>query len=77
MLAVRIDKELDSQLAALAKQKRRSKSELVREALRRYLDHDAWMRECRRQSEVATAGASEDPVDDLLEDAADEVNGWT
>lgn len=77
MLAVRIEEELERQLAAVARRKGRSKSDLVREALRRYLDDDLWLSECRRQSRLATEAAAQDPIDDLLEAAAGEVKGWT
>ena len=40
MLAVRIDADIQSQLEALAKSKRRSKSELVREAILRMLEDE-------------------------------------
>lgn len=40
MLAVRIEAELGSQLEALARVKRRSKSELVREAILRMLEDE-------------------------------------
>ncbi len=77
MLAVRIEEDLNRQLTVLARHKRRSKSDLVREALRRYLDADAWLRECRRQSDLAVQASRSDSVEGLLEDAADEVSGWS
>lgn len=40
MLAVRIEKDLETQLEALAKARRSSKSELVREAILRMLEDD-------------------------------------
>lgn len=40
MLALRLEKELDAKLAALAKLKRRNKSELVREAIKRLLEDE-------------------------------------
>lgn len=40
MLALRLEKELDAQLGALAKLKRRNKSELVREAIKRLLEDE-------------------------------------
>lgn len=40
MLAVRIEKDLETQLAALAKARRSSKSELVREAILRLLEDE-------------------------------------
>ena len=77
MLAVRIEEDLNRELTVLARHKRRSKSDLVREALRRYLDDDAWLRECRRQSGLAVQASSLESVEGLLEDAAGEVSGWT
>lgn len=40
MLALRLDKELDAKLGALARLKRRNKSELVREAIQRLLEDE-------------------------------------
>ena len=40
MLALRLEKELDAKLGALAKLKRRNKSELVREAIKRLLEDE-------------------------------------
>ena len=40
MLALRLEKELDTRLGALAKLKRRNKSELVREAIKRLLEDE-------------------------------------
>lgn len=40
MLALRLEKELDAKLGALAKLKRRNKSELVREAITRLLEDE-------------------------------------
>jgi len=40
MLALRLEKELDARLGALAKLKRRNKSELVREAIKRLLEDE-------------------------------------
>lgn len=40
MLALRLEKELDARLAALARLKRRNKSELVREAIQRLLEDE-------------------------------------
>jgi RHH-type rel operon transcriptional repressor/antitoxin RelB len=40
MLAVRLDSDLESKLEALAQAKRSSKSELVREAIIRYLEDE-------------------------------------
>ena len=40
MLALRLEKDLDAKLGALAKLKRRNKSELVREAIKRLLEDE-------------------------------------
>jgi predicted DNA-binding protein len=40
MLALRLEKALDAKLGALAKLKRRNKSELVREAIQRLLEDE-------------------------------------
>ncbi|MDP1026081.1 ribbon-helix-helix protein, CopG family [Sphingomonas sp. KR1UV-12] len=52
MLGVRLDTELEERLAAVARTQGRSKSDIAREAVRRYVDlHDeAFRREARRQS---------------------------
>jgi RHH-type rel operon transcriptional repressor/antitoxin RelB len=52
MLGVRLDTELEGRLAAVARTQGRSKSDIAREAVRRYVDlHDeAYLAEARRQS---------------------------
>ena len=40
MLALRLEKDLDAKLGALAKLKRRNKSDLVREAIKRLLEDE-------------------------------------
>jgi RHH-type rel operon transcriptional repressor/antitoxin RelB len=52
MLGVRLDTELEERLAAVARTQGRSKSDIAREAVRRYVDlhDDAYRREARRQS---------------------------
>ncbi|MCP3733382.1 ribbon-helix-helix domain-containing protein [Sphingomonas sp. RP10(2022)] len=56
MLGVRLDSELEERLAAVARTQGRSKSDIAREAVRRYVDlHDeAYRREARRQSTRAS-----------------------
>lgn len=80
MLGVRLDGELEQRLAAVARTQGRSKSDIAREAVRRYVDlHDeAFHAEARRQSLRAVArgwhdedaawaalSAADDPLDDL------------
>ena len=56
MLGVRLDTELEERLAAVARTQGRSKSDIAREAVRRYVElHDeAFRREARRQSQRAS-----------------------
>lgn len=57
MLGVRLDEELEHRLAAVARTQGRSKSDIAREAVRRYVEqHDeAFRAEARRQSLRAAA----------------------
>ncbi len=57
MLGVRIDSELEQRLAAVARSQGRSKSDIAREAVRRYVErHDeAYLAEAKRQSLAAAA----------------------
>lgn len=57
MLGVRLEPELEAQLAAVAHACGRTKSDIAREAVRRYVkEHDAAYRaECRRQSLVVAS----------------------
>ena len=62
MLGVRLDEELERRLAAVARSQGRSKSDIAREAVRRYVDlHDeAYRREARRQSHRASRRQADD-----------------
>jgi len=57
MLGVRLDDELERRLTSVARNQGRSKSDIAREAVRRYVDlHDEALRaEARRQSLRAAA----------------------
>lgn len=57
MLGVRLDEELERRLSAVARGQGRSKSEVARDAVRRYVDrHDTeFLAEARRQSLAAAA----------------------
>ena len=57
MLGVRLDEELEQRLTAVARSQGRSKSDIAREVVRRYVDlHDAAMlAEAKRQSLNAAA----------------------
>jgi RHH-type rel operon transcriptional repressor/antitoxin RelB len=57
MLGVRLDEELEQRLAAVARTQGRSKSDIAREAVRRYVErHDAaYLAEAKRQSLAAAS----------------------
>jgi RHH-type transcriptional regulator, rel operon repressor / antitoxin RelB len=57
VLGVRLDGELERRLTAVARSQGRSKSDIARDAVRRYVEqHDeAFRAEARRQSERAAA----------------------
>ncbi|MES3090151.1 ribbon-helix-helix protein, CopG family [Sphingomonas aerolata] len=57
MLGVRLDSDLEERLAAVARTQGRSKSDIAREAVRRYVERhdDAFLAEARRQSLAAAA----------------------
>lgn len=65
MLGVRLDDELERRITAVARVQGRSKSDIARDAVRRYVDlHDAaFIAEAKRQSIAASAlGWSDDDV---------------
>lgn len=69
MLGVRIDKDLERKLDVLSRQSGRSKSDVAREAIRRYLEAHDLAAEARQQSQLASASPTTDPdFDD---------RGWT
>lgn len=77
MLGVRLDSDLEARLAAVARTQGRSKSDIAREAVRRYVDlHDeAYRREARRQSlRASRRDADEDYAFWEALEAAD--GGW-
>jgi len=63
MLGVRLDDDLEQRLTAVARTQGRSKSDIARDAVRRYVDqHDTALRaEAKRQS--LAAAAADDPRD--------------
>lgn len=75
MLGVRLDPETEAGLARLAKQTRRAKSDIAREAVRRYVSrHDAaYLAEARRQSIAASSVA--DSPEELLDELAFRLAG--
>ena len=75
MLGIRLEQDLDQRLAALAKRQGRTKSDLAREAIRRYLMDDGLAAEARRQSLLVSKGGGEEDVLDFIEQTAD-LEGW-
>lgn len=75
MFGVRLEPELDRRLCRLAEATGRSKSDVAREAIRRYLLSFDLEGEARRQS-LNVGGAEEEEVLDFLEAAAS-TDGWT
>ncbi|MBI2896793.1 MAG: ribbon-helix-helix protein, CopG family [Deltaproteobacteria bacterium] len=70
-LAVRLDPPLQRDLGAIARRQKRSKSDVVREAIRRYLESDALAAEARKQSLRVSRGRGEADALEFLEHAAD------
>ncbi len=75
MLGIRLEPELDRQLATVARQTGRSKSELVREAIRRFLNGNDLIAEARRQSLLVAERDDDQGLETFIEDAADQ-QGW-
>lgn len=71
MFGIRLDPELDRKLTALAKHQGRTKSDLAREAIRRFLIENDLAAEAQRQSLLVSKASSEQDALDLIEDAAD------
>jgi predicted transcriptional regulator len=46
MISARVEKELNTQLEALAESKQRSKAFVITEALQNYVDRQNWLEEC-------------------------------
>ena len=75
MFGVRLDPELDRRLAVLAKQQGKTKSDLAREAIRRFLMENDLTAEAQRQSLLVSKAGDEQAALDLIEDATD-LEGW-
>ena len=75
MFGIRLEPKLDRRLAALAKQQGKTKSDLAREAIRRYLLENDLVVEARRQSLLVSKGTSDRDTLAFIENAAD-LEGW-
>lgn len=78
MLGVRLDEDLERRLASVARTQGRSKSDIARDAVRRYVDqHDeAFLAEARRQSlnAVARGRTEEDAAWEAIAAADDDLS---
>lgn len=70
-MAIRLDPPLERDLVAVARRQKRSKSEVVREAIRRYLDADTLAAEARKQSVRVSRGREEAKALEFIERAVD------
>lgn len=78
MLGVRLDDDLEQRLTAVARTQGRSKSDIARDAVRRYVElHDeAYLAEARRQS--LSASQRDDAADWRFAEAVEAEDGqWT
>lgn len=71
MIGVRIDTELEHRLADAARREGRSKSAIVREAIRRYLTATDLAEEARTQSLSVSGDAAEREAARFVEEAVD------
>lgn len=75
MFGIRLEDELDHKLAAIAKQRGLTKSDLVREAIRRFLNENELASEARRQSLLVSGRKGEEETLEYMEHTAD-LDGW-
>ena len=75
MFGIRLDPELDRKLTALAKQQGKTKSDLAREAIRRFLLENDLAAEARRQSLLVSKVINEQETLEFIEDTAD-LENW-
>lgn len=73
MIGFRLDPVLERRLILAARARGCSKSDIAREALRRYLDEDDLVREARRQSLLVSDDSAEGDALDFIENTTD----WT
>ena len=71
MFGIRLEPELDRKLAVLAKQQGKTKSDLAREAIRRFLLENDLVAEARRQSLLVSESPGEQDALDFIEHASD------
>ena len=71
MFGIRLEDELDHKLAAIAKQRGLIKSDLVRKAIRRFLNENELVSEARHQSLLVTDRKGEQEALEYIEHTAD------
>ncbi len=71
MFGIRLDPELERRLTALAKKQGKTKSDLAREAIRRFLLENDLVAEARRQSLLVSRAKNERDTLDFIESASD------
>ncbi len=71
VLGIRLDPGLERKLVAIARQQKRTKSEVAREAIRRYVESATLVEEARRQSLLASAEAAESEAAEFIDHAVD------
>jgi RHH-type rel operon transcriptional repressor/antitoxin RelB len=71
MFGIRLEPELDRRLTALARKQGKTKSDLAREAIRRFLLENDLVAEARRQSLLVSRDKNEQDALDLIENASD------
>ena len=75
VFGIRLEEDLDLKLTAIARQRGLTKSDLVREAISRYLNENELATEARRQSLLASSQKEEEDVMEFIEHTAD-LQGW-
>ena len=77
MLGVRLDDETERMLGSVARAQGRTKSDVARGAIRRYveLNDEAYRAEAKRQSRVAAGSGA--PSEDAAWEALADHSGWT
>jgi predicted DNA-binding protein len=75
MFGIRLEEDLDLKLAAIARQRGLTKSDLVREAISRFLNENELASEARRQSLLANSQKDEEDVMEFIEHTTD-LQGW-
>jgi RHH-type rel operon transcriptional repressor/antitoxin RelB len=75
MLGIRLNTDMEQELAAVARKQGRSKSDVARDAIRRYLAAEGLFAEARRQSLLVSASEHDREVADFILLAADAGDG--